>query len=204
MAADEPPRRLSAEVRREQILRAAAVVFGERGYEGATTDLVARAAGISQTYVVRMFGSKERLFLEVVDGAAEVLVAAFRRAIEVHRSDGGDLVPALGRAYIELARAPGVLLPLMQAFMLGHERVIGARARERFLQVWRMLRDEAGFDDADARRFVADGMLVSVLLGLQLPQNAADDDARSLLAAAFGGQLDLVAPAPPPAVEADR
>ncbi|MBN8883980.1 MAG: helix-turn-helix transcriptional regulator, partial [Salana multivorans] len=42
--------------RRELVLSAAAEVFGERGYVGATTDAVARAAGVSQPYVVRMFG----------------------------------------------------------------------------------------------------------------------------------------------------
>ena len=63
---DARSRRLTPTDRREQILEAATVVFGERGYAGGTTDAIARAAGISQAYVVRMFGSKEDLFLAVV------------------------------------------------------------------------------------------------------------------------------------------
>ena len=35
------------------------------GYAGTSTDAVAREAGVSQPYVVRMFGTKLDLFLEV-------------------------------------------------------------------------------------------------------------------------------------------
>ena len=38
--------RIPATERREQILEAAAGVFGEQGYAGATTDRIARQAGI--------------------------------------------------------------------------------------------------------------------------------------------------------------
>jgi AcrR family transcriptional regulator len=53
--------RMRSEDRRVLILEAATAVFGEQGYHGATTDAIARAAGVSQPYVVRMFGSKEAL-----------------------------------------------------------------------------------------------------------------------------------------------
>ena len=43
-----PGQRLPAAERREQMLNAASIVFGERGYTGATTDAVAKAAGVSQ------------------------------------------------------------------------------------------------------------------------------------------------------------
>src|SRR5690348_7366167 len=74
-------RRLSSEERRRQILRAALAVFGARGYEGATTDEVARAAGVSQPYVVRLFGSKENLFLAALDDALTRTLAAFGAAL---------------------------------------------------------------------------------------------------------------------------
>ena len=72
---------MSAEDRRDQIIVAAAAVFGERGYVGGTTDQVARQAGISQAYVVRMFGSKEKLFAAVGDYATARVIGAFRGAI---------------------------------------------------------------------------------------------------------------------------
>lgn len=62
--------------RRREILDAAALVFGERGYELATLGHVAERAGISVGTVQHYFGSKAALFNEVVadrflDGAAE-------------------------------------------------------------------------------------------------------------------------------------
>jgi AcrR family transcriptional regulator len=52
--------------RRREILDAAALVFGERGYESATLAHVAERAGISPGTVQHYFGSKAALFNEVV------------------------------------------------------------------------------------------------------------------------------------------
>jgi AcrR family transcriptional regulator len=50
--------RLPASRRREATLAAASAVFAREGYHGATTERISQAAGISQPYTVRMFGSK--------------------------------------------------------------------------------------------------------------------------------------------------
>ena len=55
--------RLTAEERQEQLVHAALTVFSSGGYAGATTDQVARLAGVSQPYVIRLFGTKQELFL---------------------------------------------------------------------------------------------------------------------------------------------
>src|SRR3954447_15313241 len=86
----EPATRMRSVDRRELILEAATAVFGERGYVGTTTDAVARAAGVSQPYVVRMFGTKEALFLEVLHRALDKLMAAFRGALADGVAAGED------------------------------------------------------------------------------------------------------------------
>ena len=68
---DAPAKRLSSDERREQILVAALAVFGAKGYVGTTTDDVAKAASVSQPYVVRLFGTKENLFLAVLRAALD-------------------------------------------------------------------------------------------------------------------------------------
>src|ERR1700733_3684577 len=73
--------RMRSEDRRELILEAATAVFGERGYVGTTTDAVAKSARVSQPYVVRMFGTKEALFLEVLDRALTKLMTTFEDAL---------------------------------------------------------------------------------------------------------------------------
>ena len=42
------------------------IVFAERGYEGASTDVIARMAGISQPYLFRLFGTKRDLIVATV------------------------------------------------------------------------------------------------------------------------------------------
>ena len=188
-------RRMSAADRRDAILDAASVVFGERGYVGATTDQVARAAGISQPYVVRMFGSKEALFLAVIDRAKTAVLEAFRSALEGWREEGsptGDPSCVLGPAYFELVRERGVHTSLMQAFMQGSDPVVGRAARSGFLDIWRFLREEAGLDAETSRLFLADGMLINVLLGLEM---ARDPAGQELLAQTFGDKLDVLPPA---------
>src|SRR3954468_17941937 len=67
--------RMTGAARRDQILAAARRVFAEGGY-AASTDEVARAAGVSQPYVVRLFGSKRELFLAAYQQATQEILAA--------------------------------------------------------------------------------------------------------------------------------
>jgi TetR/AcrR family transcriptional regulator len=188
-AADEPARKTAVE-RRESILAAAAEVFGRRGYVGATTDQVAKAAGISQPYVVRLFGSKEALFLAVLESAKDALLVGFREALAEARSSGEPIGKVLGDRYVDLAKERGVHRSLLQAFVQGSDPVIGAAARAGYLEIWRMLQDEAGLDDTEARDFLAQGMLLSVLLAVDMPVlDATDRDAHALLLAACGPKL---------------
>ena len=59
--------RMTADERREQIIQAARTEFAARGYAAATTDAIAARAGVSQPYVIRLFGTKQALFLAVAD-----------------------------------------------------------------------------------------------------------------------------------------
>ncbi|WP_170133079.1 TetR/AcrR family transcriptional regulator [Arthrobacter livingstonensis] len=202
--------RMPAEERRELILQAATAVFSERGYAGSTTDQVARAAGISQPYVVRMFGTKENLFLEALDRALGKLQDNFRyviadfdagrlseQAAALDPSGGASrqerLRPILGAAYADLIQDRGILLILMQSFLAGHEPVIGARAREGFLAIYRLLREEAGMDEDSAQDFLAHGMLMNTLISMRLPELYGQDaTADELLECTLRTKLDVV------------
>ena len=58
-----PVMRMTAEDRRADVLRVAVHEFAKRGYQGTSTEDVARAAGISQPYLFKMFPTKKALFL---------------------------------------------------------------------------------------------------------------------------------------------
>jgi AcrR family transcriptional regulator len=55
---------------RDQLLDAAARVYAEAGYRGATTRRIAQAAGVNEITLFRHFGSKETLLHEAIARAA--------------------------------------------------------------------------------------------------------------------------------------
>jgi AcrR family transcriptional regulator len=178
VAVDEAPagpvKRLSSDERRRQILVAALAVFGARGYEGATTDEVARAAGVSQPYVVRLFGSKENLFLATIEDALSRMLAGFRAALAADDPD----VPEgkrIGQAYVDLLEVRGLHQTLANAYLMGSHPVIGPAARRGFAAVWRFFRDELGLEADEARAFMAEGMLISTMIGLRLVDDYGSD-----------------------------
>jgi TetR/AcrR family transcriptional regulator len=188
--------RIPAAERREQILASASRVFGERGYAGATTDQVAQEAGISQPYVVRMFGSKENLFVEVLGRALEKLVVAFRASIAASAVANENVEARrarFGATYADLIADRGILLSLMQGFIMGHDPVIGAAARNGFLEIYSILRDEAGMGPDDVVSFLAHGMLFNTLIAMRMTDEYGSDDyVTELMACTFRGKLDIV------------
>src|SRR3954464_12736450 len=93
------PQRKSAEERRDEILDAALEEFAERGLHGASTDAIAKRAGISQPYVFRLFGSKKDLFKASVARCLRETLELFQRAAEGKR--GQEALKAIGQAYMD-------------------------------------------------------------------------------------------------------
>lgn len=172
-AEPDAPRRMSSEERREQIVDAAIAVFGAKGYVGTTTDDVARAASVSQPYVVRLFGTKENLFLAALDSSLERLMAAFRTAPNV--AELHERRELMGQTYLGLLEVRGLHQTLSHAFLLGAHPVIGPAARAGFARVWRFLREEAGFAADDAQQFLATGMLINTMVGLRMTEEYGKD-----------------------------
>lgn len=193
MSEHESPR-LTADARREQILAAASIVFGERGYVGGTTDAIARQAGISQAYVVRMFGSKENLFRETATRAAERVQVAFRAEIATFAPDEpmDSKVLKLATAYANLVEDRGQLLTLLHLFSLGHDEALGPLGRASFLEAYRIVREEAGMNADEAQQFFAQGMLMTILLAMRMPDAVGDPVADELMACTFGSKLQEI------------
>lgn len=186
-----PTTRMGSDERRELVLEAATIVFGQRGYSGTTTDQVAAAAGVSQPYVVRIFGTKEKLFLAVLQRALDVLMSAFRRAIAEDSEE--SVAHRMGTAYVDLLKDRGLLLSLMHGFVLGAETEIGKVARCGFLDVYRFLKNEAGLTAEEAADFLAHGMLLNTLVGMRMTDEYdTDPDARELLDGSLQHKLPLL------------
>src|SRR2546423_13958480 len=92
--------RKTAEERREAVLAAALEEFAAQGLHGASTDEIARRAGISQPYVFRLFGTKKDLYVAVTARCFRQTLEVFQRAAEGKR--GEEALHAIGQAYGQL------------------------------------------------------------------------------------------------------
>ncbi len=70
------PPAAKADETRKRILRAARLVFSERGYDGATFQAIAVRADLTRPAINHYFPSKRMLYREVVDETNEMVVAA--------------------------------------------------------------------------------------------------------------------------------
>lgn len=165
--------RMKAADRRELILEAATAVFGAKSYVGTTTDEVALAAGVSQPYVVRLFGSKAKLYMAVIERAYERVVSAFREAVP---GPDDERLARMGAAYASLLSERGMLPVIANSTALGGDPEIGPVAREGFNSIWRFVRDEARFTEEETRDFMANGMLINAIVGLRLVGAYGTDD----------------------------
>ena len=93
------------EVRRSQILDAAAEVFLVKGYGGATIDLVVERAGASKATVYSFFGGKDGLFSAIVEERSKRILSAFSDP-EVIDSDVLSALTHIARRYMEVLMAP--------------------------------------------------------------------------------------------------
>src|SRR5437588_2708879 len=82
MTVVRPERIRDAERSRESILESAEKLFAERGYDGASLGDIAADAGLSRGTPSYFFGSKEKLYREVLDRAFLVRQRATSAAFE--------------------------------------------------------------------------------------------------------------------------
>lgn len=75
-------RRLTADARREQLLEAALVEFGQRGFHATLMDHVAARAGVSKALLYQHFPSKDDLFAAVTGGIVDLYVARLPGLLE--------------------------------------------------------------------------------------------------------------------------
>ena len=156
------PERLTAPERREQILEAAVTVFAERGYEGASTDVIARMAGISQPYLFRLFGTKRELIIATIKRCFADTESLFLRAAS--GLAGEEALAAMGEAYIdEIRRSPLRLRVQLQAYAACDDPAIRTVVADGFGHLVRMAGELTGLDSARLSLFFAQGMLLNVL-----------------------------------------
>ncbi|GAA0662288.1 TetR family transcriptional regulator [Kitasatospora atroaurantiaca] len=161
---------MSAEERRESVLRAAVVEFARGGYHGTSTEAIARRVGVSQPYLFRLFPGKQALFAAAADRCFDRTVQVFTEAAEGLR--GEEALDAMARAYSELVADRDVLLMQMQVYVAaasGEDAELAGRVRRRWAELWSVVRGTTGATDEEMSRFFGSGMLINTLLAIGVP-----------------------------------
>ena len=173
MAEETTRTRPSTRAKREQILKAAVEIFGNKGSTNGTLADVAEQVGITHAGVLHHFGSKQKLLLEVLSYRDQADVAELAKK---HIPGGPELFLHLVRTAFANEKRPGIV----QAYtVLSSESVTDDHpGREYFEDRYITLRREvtAAFGELCAQEGVtepqtiaaASASILAVMDGLQL------------------------------------
>jgi AcrR family transcriptional regulator len=166
--------RMSAAERRGEIIEIAIEHFALKGYNGTSTDVVAREAGISQPYLFRLFHTKRELFLACHDVMTGRIAESFAEAVRGVPPE--ERMPAMGEAYSSLLADRTSLLFQMQSYAASADPEIQVRVRERFSDLVRQVAEATGAEPAQLWSFFANGMLLNVIAALNLEVLAPSEE----------------------------
>ena len=174
--------RKTKDARRQEILDAALSEFAEGGLHGASTEDIARRAGISQPYVFRLFGTKKELFRAVVARCFRETLEMFQRAAEGLR--GPEALDAIGNAYVAQLQAEPIRLRIqMQAYAACHDPEIREVVRAGFGDLVAYADRVSGQPAQEISSFFAMGMLLNVFASMEQIGEGAEPWAVRLLEA---------------------
>lgn len=170
--------RMTGSERRAQILGIAAEEFARTGLHGASTETIARRAGISQPYVFRLFGTKKELFRLVVADAFAGMTAGVAAAVGDLR--GLPSLKVIAEEYRRLLTDRTRLLLQMQGFAACDDPEVRETVRAAFGTHWRTIAEISGLDPARLRVFIALGLLLNDVAAMDVSE-LDEDWARAVL-----------------------
>ncbi|MFG2792226.1 TetR/AcrR family transcriptional regulator [Streptomyces sp. NPDC048419] len=170
--------RISAQERRESVIRAAIALFAIAGYHGTSTAAIARRVGVTQPYLFRLFPDKKAIFVAALTRSMEDTRLAFEGAAD--GVEGGELaLQAMTNAYVQLiSTRPETLLMQMQGYVTvaaaeaQGDDLIGEVVRAGWMRMRETVHLPLGADTDETARFFACGMLGNTLTAMGLPLHA--------------------------------
>ncbi|MGI5197451.1 TetR/AcrR family transcriptional regulator [Streptomyces sp. CA-288835] len=166
--------RMSAEERRESVIRAAMSEFARSGYYGTSTEAIAKRVGVSQPYLFRLFPGKKAIFLAAAERCMEEVLRTFEEAAK--GLEGEEALDSMANGYTELIAArPELLLMQMQMYVAvaaaeqAGERELGEAVRGGWMRLWDAVQLPLGADPGETTTFMAYGMLINCLVSMGFP-----------------------------------
>jgi AcrR family transcriptional regulator len=129
-------------------------------------EAIAHQAGITQTYIFRMFGTKKALFLELVGAAFDRFSDGMSHAAKGTR--GLDGLALMGGQYYELLADRTTLLLQLQGFAACGDSEVRDAVRARLAHMWDTVADTSGLDPVTVKSFLAFGMLLNNVAALDI------------------------------------
>ncbi len=172
--------RMSADERRESVIRAAITEFARGGYHGTSTEAIARRVGVSQPYLFRLFPGKQAIFLAAAERCLERTRGVFEEVAKDLPADAAaeDRVHAMAAAYRRLiSEDPDSLLMQMQVYVAvasaeaAGDHGFGDSIRAGWLGLWDAVHLNLGADREETKSFMAYGMLINTLVTLGFPDD---------------------------------
>lgn len=158
--------RMTADERRSAVLSVALRAFARDGYGGTSTEAIAEAAGISQPYLFRLFGTKKQLFLQAVALGCQAVLRTFEKASE--GLEGEAALEAMGHAYGPLIEDRALLLAQLQGYAASGDPEIRPFVAQCFADIVRFVATRTGLGPEQIRNFFAMGMLCNVVAAIDL------------------------------------
>ncbi|MET7692059.1 TetR/AcrR family transcriptional regulator [Streptomyces sp. NPDC005483] len=166
--------RMSAEERRESVIRAATIEFARGGYHGTSTEAIAKRVGVSQPYLFRLFPGKKAIFLATAERCVQDTIRTFEEASR--GLQGEESLHAMADAYTKvIAEQPEMLMMQMQMYVAvgaaeqegDHE--FGEAVRAGWMRLWDTVHLPLGADANETTTFLAYGMLINCLVAMGFP-----------------------------------
>jgi AcrR family transcriptional regulator len=157
--------RLTADERRDSIVRAAGKEFAAGGYAGTSTSAIATRAGVSQPYLFQLFGTKKDLFLAAVRSCFARTRTTFESSARSARSRNPDpayVLAEMGHAYIHLLKDRDLLRLQLQAYAACEDPGIRAVVRDEYASLYAAVGRASGCDEIALHAWFAEGMLINV------------------------------------------
>ncbi|NHT18486.1 TetR/AcrR family transcriptional regulator [Cellulomonas sp. IC4_254] len=159
----------TADLRKPVVASAAVREFARGGYHGTTIADVARAAKISPAYVVKLFPTKERLFVTALETCFDQVVQALAAGADGAEDGSPDgLLDAMGGAYAHLIADRTLLLLQVHAQSVADLPEIGEALRAGLREVVDFAKARSGASDEAVQRFVAYGQLCHLIVTAQV------------------------------------
>ena len=158
--------RKTREERREQALAAAREEFARAGMQGSV-DLVAERAGITASYLLRLFGTKKALFLAVVERAFEHTLSNYEQAAS--GKTGSEALEAVAATRRRLSHEDRVTMMIqLQAFAACDDEEVREATSVGYGRIVEFVRAASDARPNELARFLADGTHHRILAAMHM------------------------------------